>query len=62
MSQIKVTQMRGLSGSTERQRQTVKGLGLRRRHHTVTLQATPSIRGMIAKVSHLVKVEDETEG
>ena len=61
MSQIKVTQVRGLSGCTERQKLTVKGLGLRRRHHTVTLESTPSIRGMIAKVSHLVQVE-EVEG
>lgn len=61
MSQVKVTLMRGLSGSTQRQRLTVKGLGLRRRHHSVTLESTPSIRGMIAKVSHLVQVE-EVEG
>lgn len=61
MSQVKVTLVRGLSGSSEKQRLTVKGLGLRRRHHTVTLENTPSIRGMIDKVNHLVKVE-EVEG
>ncbi len=61
MSQVKVTLMKGLSGRTQNQRLTVKGLGLRRRHHSVTLESTPSVRGMIAKVSHLVKVE-EVEG
>ena len=42
--------------STERQRQTVKGLGLRRIHHSVELQDTPEIRGMLRKVLHFVEV------
>ena len=57
MSQVKVTLERGLAGCTDRQRLSVKGLGLRRRHHTVTLQDTPTTRGLIQKVQHLVKVE-----
>ncbi|MCW5622910.1 MAG: 50S ribosomal protein L30 [Burkholderiales bacterium] len=39
-------------------RATVRGLGLRRLHHTVTLQDTPAVRGMINKVSYLLKCED----
>ena len=40
------------------QRQTLIGLGLNKRHRTVTLEDTPAIRGMIAKVAHLVRVVD----
>ena len=41
----------------EAHKATVRGLGLRRMHHTVELQDTPAIRGMINAVSYLVKVE-----
>jgi large subunit ribosomal protein L30 len=61
MAQLKVTQVRSLSGSTERQRLTLKGLGLRKRHHEVVVEDTPAIRGMISKVSHLVEVEEVEE-
>ena len=40
------------------QRATLIGLGLNKRHRVVTLEDTPSVRGMIAKVGHLVKVHD----
>ena len=53
---LKLKLTRSLIGSTERQRQTVKGLGLRRIHHSVELQDTPEIRGMLRKVLHLVDV------
>ena len=53
---LKLKLTKSLIGSTERQRQTVKGLGLRRIHHSVELQDTPEIRGMLRKVSHLVEV------
>lgn len=61
MGQLKVTLKRGLSGSTDRQRQTVKGLGLRKRHHSVVVEDTPSIRGMIQKVIHMIDVEEVQE-
>ena len=61
MAQLKVTQVRDLSDSTDRQRLTVKGLGLRKRHHTVVVEDTPAVRGMISKVSHLVEVEEVEE-
>lgn len=61
MGQLKVTLKRGLSGSTDRQRQTVKGLGLRKRHHTVVVEDTPSVRGMIQKVIHMIDFEEVKE-
>lgn len=54
---IVVTQRRGLSHKPEAQRLILKGLGLRRIGHTVTLRDNPAIRGMIEKVQHLVDVE-----
>lgn len=41
------------------QRQTLIGLGLNKRHRRSTLEDTPSVRGMIAKVRHLIRVIDE---
>ena len=41
------------------QRQTLIGLGLNKRHRKSTLEDTPAVRGMIAKVQHLVRVVDE---
>lgn len=43
-------------GCNERQRATVRGLGLRKLHQSRTLKDTPAVRGMIAKVRHLVSV------
>ena len=53
---LKLTLVRSLIGSTERQRAVVRGLGLRRIRHTVERQDTPEIRGMVTKVLHLVQV------
>ena len=55
---IRVTLVKGLRGTIEKHRACVRGLGLRHREHTVEVQDTPSVRGMINKVSFLVKVED----
>lgn len=54
---LKVTLVRSLIGRIEAHKATVRGLGLRRMHHTVEVQDTPEIRGMINAVSYLVKVE-----
>jgi large subunit ribosomal protein L30 len=54
---VKVTLVKSIIGRLEAHRATVKGLGLRRMHHTVELQDTPAIRGMINKVNYLLKVE-----
>ena len=49
--------MRGVVGTRESHRATVRGLGLRRINHTVELEDTPAVRGMINKVNYLVKCE-----
>ncbi len=54
---IKVTLVKSVIGRIEAHRATVKGLGIRRMHHTVELQDTPAIRGMINAVGYLLKVE-----
>ena len=54
---VRVTLIRGVIGTRESHRATVRGLGLRRINHTVELEDTPSVRGMINKVSYLVKCE-----
>ncbi len=55
---VKVTLVRSTIGFDKRQANVVRGLGLRRLGHTVELQDVPSIRGMIYKVRHLVRVSD----
>jgi large subunit ribosomal protein L30 len=45
-------------GRPQRQKRTLVGLGLTKLHKTVRREDTPAIRGMVAKVSHLVKVEE----
>ena len=54
---IKVTLVKSLIGTTQSHRATVRGLGLRRLNSSAELQDTPAIRGMINKVSYLVKCE-----
>jgi len=61
MANMKVTQVRGVAGQNQNQRMTLKGLGLRRRHHSVVIEDTPSTRGMVNKVIHLLKVEEVEE-
>ncbi|MCG3209608.1 MAG: 50S ribosomal protein L30 [Anaerolineae bacterium] len=56
---LKVTLVRSAIGYSERQKKTVRALGLRRLGQTVEHQDTAVIRGMIHKVSHLVKVDKE---
>ncbi len=55
---VKVTLVRSLIGTRPEHRASVRGLGLRRIRHTVELADTPAIRGMISKVSYLVRCED----
>ena len=55
---IKVTQIASPIGRPEVQRKTLIGLGLNKMNKTVEVEDTPSIRGMIKKVSHLLKVEE----
>jgi large subunit ribosomal protein L30 len=53
---VKIQQVVSFIGSTDDIRQAVRGLGLRRMHQVVEREDTPSIRGMIHKVRHLVRV------
>jgi large subunit ribosomal protein L30 len=55
---IKVTLVHSTNRRIQRHKDCVRGLGLRRRHQMVELQDTPEIRGMINKVSYLLKVEE----
>lgn len=55
---LKITLVRSPIGYAEDQKRTVRALGLRRMHQTVEQMDTPVIRGMVSKVSHLVKVEE----
>ena len=55
---IKVTLVKGLTATKHKHRETVKGLGLKHRSHTVEIADTPAVRGMINRVSYLVKVEE----
>ena len=54
---LKVTLVKSVIGTKRSHRATVLGLGLKRRHQTVSLNASPEIMGMINKVSYLLKVE-----
>ena len=56
---IKITQTGSHIGRTEDQRGTLIGLGLNKLHRTRDLVDTPEVRGMINKVRHLVRVEEE---
>lgn len=53
---VKVQQVKSVIGYTERQRATMRGLGLRKIRQVVELEDTDAVRGMIEKVSHLVVV------
>jgi large subunit ribosomal protein L30 len=55
---VKVTQVKSSIGRLPKHRATLKGLGLRRINHTVELEDTPSVRGMINKINYMIKVED----
>ena len=55
---LKITLKRSTIGRLKKQKQTVRALGLRKIHHTVTHKDTPQIRGMINVVSHLVQVDE----
>ena len=60
MSQLKVTQVRSVIDRPKDQKDTIRRLGLRRMHDTVIKEDRPEIRGMLAKVRHLVTVEEVT--
>jgi len=58
MGKIKVTQVKSAIKKPKRQKLTLEALGLRKLHQTIEVEGTPQIRGMVAKVAHLVEVEE----
>jgi large subunit ribosomal protein L30 len=62
MSTLRVTQRKSSNGCDQRQLDTLRSLKLRRIRQTVELQDTPQIRGMLAKVAHLVDVSEGSDG
>ncbi|GLQ73376.1 50S ribosomal protein L30 [Vibrio sp. vnigr-6D03] len=58
MATIKVTQTKSSIGRLPKHKASLRGLGLRRINHTVELEDTPCVRGMINKVYYMVKVEE----
>jgi large subunit ribosomal protein L30 len=57
-SKVRVTQLKSTFGELKHIISSVKGLGLRRRHHSVVVVDTPETRGMINKAIHLLQVEE----
>ena len=58
MKKIKITQIKSGIDHPERQKLTLKALGLNKMHASREVEATPQILGMVKKVNHLVKVEE----
>ncbi|MFD1954053.1 50S ribosomal protein L30 [Paenibacillus thailandensis] len=58
MAKLQITLVRSLIGRSEKQRATVKSLGLSKIRQTVVHEDSPAIRGMINAVNHMVKVEE----
>jgi large subunit ribosomal protein L30 len=58
MATVKITQIKSTIDRPERQKLTIKALGLGKMNRTVELELNPAIQGMINKVQHLVKVEN----
>ena len=58
---LRVTLLRGVMGKKPAHRATVIGLGLKWRSHTVEVVDTPEIRGMIGKISYMIKVSEVSE-
>lgn len=58
MKKIKITQVKSAIDRPERQKLTLKALGLNKMNATKEVEATPQVLGMVRKVNHLVKVEE----
>ena len=57
---LRLTLTKSMIGMSPKQEATVKALGLRRMNHSVTHEDSPTVRGMVAKVSHVLQVTHET--
>lgn len=61
MGKLRITWIKSSIGYAEDQKATIRALGLRRLHHTVEHRDVPSIRGMLEKVKHMVRVQELEE-
>ena len=59
---MKVTQVKSTNGANHAQRETMRSLGLRKINHTVEVKDNPQIRGMLHRVRHLIRVEENGNG
>ncbi|MGH2622753.1 MAG: 50S ribosomal protein L30 [Sphingobacterium sp.] len=57
MAKIRITQIKSVIDRSERQKRTIEALGLKRINHSVEVEATSAIIGMVRKVNHLVAIE-----
>ena len=55
---LKITQLKSSIGRLKDHKACLRGLGLRRIRHAVEVEDTPSVRGMVNKISYMIKVED----
>jgi large subunit ribosomal protein L30 len=62
VGKLRITLVKGLRGKREDHRATVRGLGLKWRSHTVELEDTPQVRGMISKVGYMLRVSAGAQG
>jgi large subunit ribosomal protein L30 len=58
MGNIKITQIKSAIDRSKRQKATIEALGIKRLHNPVVKEVTPQILGMVAKVAHLITVEE----
>ena len=58
MKKVRVTQIKSGIKQPERQKRTLRALGITKMHRPVDLEATPQIEGMISSINHLLKVEE----
>lgn len=58
MAKIRITQIKSKNGASQRQKDNLRCLGIRRMHQSVEVELTPVSKGMVQKVLHLVKVEE----
>jgi len=57
MGKVKITQIRSVIDRSQRQKDTMKALGLRKMHQSIEKETNPQVLGMIEKVKHLIKIE-----
>ena len=58
MAKLKITQVKSKNGTTQRQKDNLRSLGIRRIGHTVEVKKNPVTEGQLAKIRHLVEVEE----